>query len=61
MKVFTNNQAEHDIRMMKVKQKISGYFRTQKGAQTFCTIRGFLSTNRKQGNNLFKAINSVFA
>jgi transposase len=53
---FTNNQAEQDIRMMKVKQKISGGFRTMQGAQTFCTIRGFISTKRKQGFNVFDAI-----
>lgn len=53
---FTNNQAEQDVRMMKVKQKISGGFRTLTGAQTFATIRSFFSTMRKQGNNLFQAI-----
>jgi transposase len=53
---FTNNQAEQDVRMMKVKQKISGGFRTLPGAQTFATIRTFLSTMRKQGINLFQAI-----
>jgi transposase len=53
---FTNNQAEQDVRMMKVKQKISGGFRTLPGAQTFATIRTFLSTMRKQGVNLFQAI-----
>ncbi|TDG93345.1 IS66 family transposase [Cardinium endosymbiont of Culicoides punctatus] len=58
---FTNNQAEQDIRMIKVKQKISGGFRTQKGAEMFCTIRGFLSTKRKQGTNLFQAIQQVYA
>lgn len=53
---FTNNQAEQDIRMMKVKQKISGCFRTLQGAEDFCVIRGFLSTQRKQSFNLFQSI-----
>lgn len=56
---FTNNQAEQDIRMMKVKQKISRGFRTMQGAETFATIRSFLSTMRKQGNNLFTSLNAV--
>jgi transposase len=53
---FTNNQAEQDVRMMKVKQKISGCFRTISGAEIFCTIHGFLSTKRKKGQNIFTAI-----
>jgi transposase len=53
---FTNNQAEQDIRMIKVKQKISGGFRTIKGAETFCTIRGFISTLRKQNLPIFQTI-----
>jgi transposase len=53
---FTNNLAEQDIRMMKVKMKISGGFRTSKGAEIFATIRSFTSTCRKQGINVFKAI-----
>ena len=56
---FTNNQAEQDIRMMKVKQKISGGFRTMEGAETFAMIRSFLSTMRKQGHNLFDDITSA--
>ncbi len=58
---FTNNQAEQDIRMMKVKQKISGGFRTEKGSKTFCNIRGFLSTCRKQGFNLFESIKQTLS
>jgi transposase len=57
---FTNNQAEQDVRMIKVKQKISGGFRTLSGAQIFATTRTFFSTIRKQGGNLFQAILNPF-
>jgi transposase len=56
---FTNNQAEQDIRMMKVKMKISGGFRTHAGAETFATLRSVLSTARKQGRNILRILTAT--
>jgi transposase/regulator of replication initiation timing len=53
---FTNNLAEQDIRMMKVKMKVSGGFRTFDGAETFASLRSVFSTARKQGWNIFQTL-----
>jgi transposase len=57
---FTNNIAEQAVRMPKVKQKVSGCFRSVKGAEAFCSIRSYASTMHKQGANIFHCLALVF-
>jgi hypothetical protein len=58
---FDNNQAEQDLRMLKVQQKIVGSFRTDTGSEAFTRIRGYRSSMRKQGVGMLAAQQSIFS
>ena len=58
---FTNNQAERDLRVSKVHQKISGTFRSTESAISFCRIRSYIATMKKNGIRVIDALQSVVA
>ena len=57
---FDNSQSERDVRMVKLQQKISGTFRSVDGAKTFCRIRGYISTARKNSFSVIDSIQAAF-
>lgn len=58
---FDNNQAERDLRMIKVKTKVSGCFRTEEGARDYLKIMFYVGTAHKQGYNAYEAIKNAIS
>ena len=60
VRLSTGNQAERDLRPAKVKQKVSGCFRTASGARVYARLQATVSTFRKQGLNVFATLKALF-
>jgi transposase len=58
---FSNNQAEQDVRMMKVREKLSGGSRNEDYGKGFCHVRSIISSARKQGRNLLETLTALQA
>ena len=59
--LFTNNQAERDIRPTKIKQKMNGGFRAASGTENYCRLQSFISTLRKQSRQVFQELLSLLS
>ena len=57
---WSNNQAERDVRLVKLQQKISGCWRTLEGARTYCAIRSYVSTMKKQRHDVLDGLSQLF-
>ena len=57
---WDNNQAERDVRMVKLQQKISGSWRTLAGARGYCALRSYISTMRKQDHDVLDGLRRLF-
>ncbi|HVA07819.1 MAG TPA: transposase, partial [Acidimicrobiales bacterium] len=57
---WDNNQAERDVRMVKLQQKISGSWRTLAGARAYCAIRSYISTMRKHDVDILDGLRQMF-
>jgi transposase len=57
---FTNNMAETSLRMVKIHDKVSGTFRSKAGAEAFVTVRSYIQTAAKQGQNRLEVLHQLF-